>query len=45
MRFDECDESELVDVGEWRHVLGCDVEMGAGAGTGAGGNCALSCHC
>ena len=48
-RFDECDELESVNAGEWRHVLGGDVETGAGvetgaeAGTGTGDNCALSC--
>ena len=49
-RFNECGESELVNAGEQRCVLGCDVETGAGAETGAGvgtgtrDNCVLL-HC
>ena len=50
-RFDECDESELVNSGEWRCVLGCKAETGAGAeagagaGTGTSDSCMLSRHC
>ena len=42
--FDECDELESVDAGELRHVLGCNVETGAGVGTGTRDNCVLL-HC
>ena len=50
-RFDECDESESVNAGEQRHVLGCEAEIGAGAeagagaGTGTSDSCALLHHC